>query len=58
MKTSPYLGKTIKIIEMSGEPQYSGKVGVVNFVDDAGQLWGTWGGLAIIPEEDTVEIVG
>lgn len=53
-----YLGKKIRIIEMNGEPQYSGKEGVVNHIDDMGQLWGTWGGLAIIPEADQIQIIG
>ena len=42
---------------MKGEPQYSGKVGVINTIDSLGQLHGTWGGLAIIPEEDQFEII-
>ena len=51
------VGKTIKIINMAGEPQYTGKVGVVKSVDDFGQLHGSWGGLAIQPENDTFEVV-
>lgn len=43
---------------MVGEPQYTGKTGVVNYVDDAGQLHGTWGGCAIQPENDTFRIIG
>ena len=52
-----YLGKKIKIISMEGEPQYTNKEGVVERVDDAPQLWGTWGGLAVIPDKDQVEII-
>lgn len=52
-----YVGKTIKIISMKGEPQYSGKEGVVKFVDDMGQLHGSWGGLAVQPENDNFEII-
>lgn len=51
------IGETIKILEMVGEPQYTGKTGVVNYVDDAGQLHGTWGGCAIQPENDTFRII-
>jgi len=51
------IGVKIRILEMRGEPQYSGKEGVVEFVDDAGQLHGTWGGCAIIPEGDRYEII-
>lgn len=47
-----YLGKTIKIIDMSGEARYNGRTGVVERVDDIGQLHGSWGGLAVIPGED------
>ena len=50
-------GKTIQIIEMNGEPQYSGKVGVVEFIDDIGQIFGTWGGCAIIPNVDRYKIL-
>jgi hypothetical protein len=52
-----YVGKTVKIINMKGEPQYSGKIGVVKSVDDIGQLHGSWGGCAIQPENDTFEII-
>lgn len=57
MKYENLIGKVIKIIEMEGEPAYSGKVGVIEFVDDAGQLHGSWGGLAIQPESDTFEVI-
>lgn len=52
-----YLGKKITIIHMEGEPLYSGKEGVVKSVDDAGQLWGTWGGLAVIPGVDDFQVI-
>lgn len=52
------VGTKIKIINMQGEPGYTGKVGEVKTIDDAGQLHGTWGGLALIPGEDKFEIVG
>ena len=41
---------TIKIIKMDGEPQYTNREGVVTHIDDAGQIHGTWGGCAVIPE--------
>jgi len=53
-----YLGKKIKIISMEGEPQYSGKVGVIEKIDDIGQLHGTWGGCAVILPNDKIEIIG
>jgi hypothetical protein len=52
-----YVGKTIRIISMNGEPNYFGREGVVRKVDDMGQLFGSWGGLAIIPGEDSFEII-
>ena len=42
---------------MAGEPQYTNKVGTVTDIDDIGQIHGTWGGCAIIPEEDKFEII-
>lgn len=51
------IGKTIEIIEMKGEPQYSAKRGVVTHIDDIGQLHGTWGGCAVIPGEDDFRII-
>ena len=51
------VGDTIRIIEMKGEPNYTGKTGIIKHIDDMGQLHGTWGGLAIIPEEDIFEVV-
>lgn len=51
------VGDKIKIVSMSGEPQYTGKKGEITRIDDLGQLHGTWGGLAIIPEEDDIEVI-
>ena len=36
---------------------YNGKEGTVTFIDDCGQLHGTWGGLAVNPEIDKFEIL-
>ena len=47
------IGDTIKIIKMDGEPQYTNREGVVTNIDDAGQIHGTWGDCAVIPEVDT-----
>lgn len=51
------IGDKIKIISMDGEPQYTGKEGIVEKIDDIGQLHGNWGGCAIIPEVDLFEII-
>ena len=51
------IGDTIKIIHMKDEPGYDGAIGVVEHIDDAGQLHGTWGSLAVIPELDEFEVI-
>lgn len=51
------IGDLIKVIKMKGEPDYSNRVGTVTAIDGIGQLHGTWGGLAIIPEKDTYQIL-
>ena len=57
MRTKAQKGDTIRIIEMVGEPRYSGKIGTVEHIDDIGQIHGTWGGCAIQLERDTYEIL-
>lgn len=42
---------------MEGEPSYSGKEGIVESIDDLGQIHGSWGGCAIIPKIDLFEII-
>ena len=51
------IGDKIRIIIMQGEPQYTGKEGTVEYIDDAGQIHGTWGGCALIPGEDEFEVI-
>lgn len=51
------VGDTIKIINMKDEPQCKDREGVVTHIDDAGQIHGTWGGCALIPEVDTFQII-
>lgn len=51
------VGDKIKIINMMGEPQYTGKEGVIIHIDSIGQLHGTWGGCAVIPGEDTFRAI-
>lgn len=51
------VGKTLRIVSMDGEPHYTGRTGVVRHIDDMGQIHGSWGGCAIIPETDTFEII-
>lgn len=51
------VGDTIRIIDMDGEPHYSGRVGTVIHIDSMGQIHGDWGGCAVIPGVDSYEIV-
>ena len=51
------IGDRSKIISMKDEPRYKDREGVVTHIDDAGQVHGTWGGCAIIPEIDTYVIL-
>lgn len=48
------IGDKIRIIKLKDPyaKDYDGKEGYVTLIDDMGQLHGTWGGLAIIPEID------
>lgn len=47
----------IKRLDDPFSKSYVGREGTVTCIDDMNQLHGTWGGLAIIPEEDQFEIV-
>ena len=55
MDNTVQIGDTLVIYNMSGEPQYNGAIGTVTKIDDAGQIHGTWGGCALIPEVDVFE---
>jgi hypothetical protein len=59
-KESPYkVGQKVRIIHLEGEDaRYDGMEGVIEHIDGIGQLHGTWGGLAIIPEADEFQIIG
>ena len=47
------VGDKIRIVHLKGEDNtYDGREGTVESIDGIGQLHGTWGGLAVIPEED------
>ena len=53
------VGQKIRIVEMVGEPQYSGCTGVVESIDDIGQVHGSWGGCALRPMDgDRWEVIG
>ena len=51
------VGDNIKIIKMLGEPSYTGRVGIVEFIDGVGQLHGSWGGLAIQEDNDRYIVI-
>lgn len=51
------VGDRIRIVEMAGEPHYNGRVGVIESIDDLGQLEGSWGGVRVHADEDTIERV-
>lgn len=53
----PEIGDLLKIVCMDGEPKYNGKTGFVEHIDDAGQIHGTWGGCALIPEFDDFIVI-
>ncbi len=56
---SPYkVGQQIHINHLQGEDtRYDGREGIIMKIDGIGQLHGTWGILAIIPEQDDFYIV-
>lgn len=54
----PNVGDTIEILRVPGLPQYSHKVGVVEFYDTFGQMHGTWGAWVVVPGLDRYKIIG
>ena len=58
MNANATVGDKIRIIHLRDEDsRYDGKVGTIEFIDSLGQLHGTWGGLAVIPEVDRFVII-
>lgn len=51
------VGDTIRIVNMEGVGCYCDKQGVIEKIDGMGQLHGTWGGLALIPFVDEIELI-
>lgn len=51
------IGDKIKINKMQNEPCYDGTIGVVDHIDDAGQIHGSWGSLALICGIDDFTII-
>ena len=51
-------GLKVCIIHLESEDnRYDGREGIIEYIDGIGQLHGTWGDLAIIPEIDEFEIM-
>jgi len=51
-----YEGKQVHVI-INDPYRFVDEIGTVTKVDDAGQLHGTWGGLAAIPGEDVIQLM-
>ena len=54
------IGDTIRILWMADEPRvndYINRQGIITSIDSLGQLHGTWGGLALIPEVDDILLI-
>ena len=52
------IGTKIRINHLRDENDlYDGKEGIVEHIDSIGQLWGTWGSLAVIPDVDDYEVI-
>ena len=59
-----YPGTKIRIIKVEDQngndwqaSMMNNKTGVVDYIDDAGLLHGSWGGLAILPDVDEFEVI-
>jgi hypothetical protein len=50
------IGDTIVIDGMLDEPKYNGSYGVVQSIDDLGELHGTWGKFTVIPDVDQFHV--
>lgn len=55
------VGERIRIICMEGEPQYTGKEGIVKSIGEdpwnGPTLRGTWGGCAVYVNKDAYEVL-
>ena len=51
------VGDKIRIIQMDGQPEYGGRTGVVERIDDMGLIYGDWGKYALIPAIDRFELL-
>lgn len=52
------IGDKIRIIHLCDEDgRYNDKEGTIEYIDSLGQLHGSWGGLAVIPEADRFVVI-
>lgn len=54
------VGQKIQIISLEDSycaGRYNRREGVIEYIDDIGQLHGTWGGLALIPGVDDFRVI-
>jgi len=51
------VGDKLRIVKMERKPEYIGRVGEVVSIDSTGQIYGTWGRCAIIPEKDDFIVI-
>ena len=51
------IGDKIRILHMEGEPHYAGKEGIVDHIDDKGQIHLDTCGCAVIPGIDIYEVI-
>jgi hypothetical protein len=51
------IGDRIRILYMRDEPEYTNREGIVRNIDDIGQIHGSWGGCALIPDIDMWEVI-
>ena len=52
------IGDIIQITYMKDEPNYTGKIGTVKYIDDFGQIHCKEFGLAVLPDVDEFKIIG
>lgn len=58
MSTKVKVGDRIRILHLRDEDtRYDGREGTVEFIDAIGQLHGSWGGPAVIPEVDSFMVI-
>ena len=50
------IGYAINVYNMADEPNFKFMSGVIESIDDIGQIHGRWGSLAVIPEVDNFEV--